>query len=106
LPALDVYLQASHTEGLSLALLESMRGGLACIATEVGSTDRAIERGRDGLLIPACCPDGIREAVERLAADDALRFRLASAARARFVAEFTLERHHRAYLELYRAIEN
>ncbi|MDB5040803.1 MAG: hypothetical protein JWN27_1529 [Candidatus Eremiobacteraeota bacterium] len=106
LPALDVYLQASHTEGLSLALLESMRGGLACIATKVGSTDCAIDDGRDGLLIPACRPDAIRQAVERLAADDALRSLLASEARARFVAEFTLERHHRAYLELYRAIEN
>jgi glycosyltransferase involved in cell wall biosynthesis len=102
LPALDIYLQASHTEGLSLALLESMRGGLACVATEVGSTDRAIEDGRDGLLIPARRPDAIREAVERLGADDVLRARLAAAARSRFAAEFTLERHHRAYLDLYR----
>jgi glycosyltransferase involved in cell wall biosynthesis len=40
--------------------------------------------------------------VERLGADDVLRARLAAAARSRFAAEFTLERHHRAYLDLYR----
>ncbi|MEA2663215.1 MAG: hypothetical protein QOI11_159 [Candidatus Eremiobacteraeota bacterium] len=103
LPALDAYLQASHTEGLSLALLEAMRGGLACIATRVGSTERAIVPERDGLLIPPGDPPALRAAVERLAGDDALRARLASAARARFAAEFTIDRHHRAYLELYGA---
>ena len=105
LPALDAYLQASHTEGLSLALLESMRGGLACIATRVGSTERALVDGRDGLLIPPCDPPALRAAVERLAADEPLRARLAAAARARFAAEFTIDRHHRAYLDLYGARE-
>jgi glycosyltransferase involved in cell wall biosynthesis len=103
LPALDAYLQASHTEGLSLALLEAMRGGLACIATRVGSTERAIDDGRDGLLIPPGDPPALRAAVERLAADEPLRARLAAAARARFAAEFTMDRHHRAYLSLYGA---
>ncbi len=103
LPALDAYLQASHTEGLSLALLEAMRGGLACIATRVGSTERAIDDGRDGLLIPPGDPPALRAAVERLAADEPLRARLAAAARARFATEFTMDRHHRAYLSLYGA---
>ena len=101
LAALDVYLQASHTEGLSLALLEAMRGGLACIATQVGSTDRAIEDGRDGLLIPSQDRQRMAEAIERLASDDALRAGLAAASRARFVADFTIDRYHRAYLGLY-----
>jgi glycosyltransferase involved in cell wall biosynthesis len=103
LPALDVYLQASHTEGLSVALLESMRGGLACIATDVGLTGHAIEDGRDGLLIPARRPAAIRDAIELVTGDETLRVHLAEAARSRFAAEFTLERHHRAYLELYRS---
>ena len=106
LPALDVYLQASHTEGLSLALLESMRGGLACIATHVGSTNRAIEDGRDGLLIPSRDRYSMATAIERLASDDGLRARLAGAARARFVADFTVDRHHRVYLELYGFVSN
>ena len=101
LPALDVYLQASHTEGLSLALLEAMRGGVACIATQVGSTDRAIENGRDGLLIPSHDRRKMAAAIEQLASDDVLRAELAAAARARFIAEFTIEPHYRAYLGLY-----
>jgi glycosyltransferase involved in cell wall biosynthesis len=103
LPALDAYLQASHTEGLSLALLEAMRGGLACVATRVGSTERAIADGCEGLLIPPCDPPALRAAVECLAADEPLRARLAAAARARFTAEFTIDRHHQAYLALYGA---
>jgi len=105
LPALDIYLQASVMEGLSLALLEAMRGGLPCIATNIGSTNRAIEDGRDGLLIPLRSPVAIGEAVERLVADPAFRSQLAAAARHRFTAEFTLERHYLAYLDLYRSSE-
>lgn len=101
LPALDVYLQASHFEGLSLALLEAMRGGLACIATDVGSTDRAIDDGRTGLLVPAHDRVKIAEAIERLAASDDDRTRLAAAARNRFITDFTIEPHYRAYQELY-----
>ena len=106
LPALDVYLQASHTEGLSLALLEAMRGGLACVATRVGSTDRAVEDGRDGLLIPPFSPAAILDAVERLAYDEELCLRLAIGARDRFVADFTMDGHHNAYLKLYGATVN
>lgn len=101
LPALDVYLQASYTEGLSLALLESMRGGLPAVATDVGSTSRAIEDGRDGMLIAPRDPGAIARAVERLAGDEDLRSRLGRAARARFEADFSIERNARAYRELY-----
>ncbi len=104
LAGIDIYLQASHTEGLSLALLEAMRGGLPCIATRVGSTDVAIEDGRDGLLIAPHDPQGIREAVDVLADDPRFAAQLAASARARFETEFSIDRQQRRYREIYCAL--
>lgn len=101
LAGVDVYLQGSHGEGLSLALLEAMRGGIPCIATRVGSTDRALE-GDAGVLIPAHDPAALRAAVAELAADARRRAFLGAAARRRFEDGFTAEHQHRRYLALYR----
>ena len=44
--------QTSHTEGLSLALLEQMSYGLAVVATDVGDSHDAIDHQKTGILIP------------------------------------------------------
>jgi glycosyltransferase involved in cell wall biosynthesis len=100
LAALDIYLQASHTEAMSLALLEAMRGGLPCVATRVGST--AVALADAGILIRAGDATAIQIAIEQLASQPALRARLGAAARARYAAAFSVEPQHRRYLELYR----
>lgn len=101
LAACDAYLQASHWEGLSLALLEAMRAGLPCVATRVGSTDRAIEDGVDGLLVPQRRPDAIAAAIARLIQEPSLCRRLGLAARAQFSARFSIERQAARYAALY-----
>jgi glycosyltransferase involved in cell wall biosynthesis len=102
LPALDVYLQASHMEGLSLALLEAMRGGLPSVATRVGSTDRAVSDGVEGLLVPPHQPQELAAAIARLVGDRASCTRMGLAARARFEAEFSIDRQATIYAKLYR----
>lgn len=102
LSAIDVYLQASHWEGLSLALLEALRAGLPCVATRVGSTERAIDNDVEGFLVPPHDPASIASAVRRLADDPALRARLGAAARARFVRQFSIDRQAALYSAMYR----
>jgi glycosyltransferase involved in cell wall biosynthesis len=102
LAALDVYLQASHFEGLSLSLLEAMRAGLPSISTRAGATEMAIRDGSEATLVDAGNIDTIVEAARRLHADPARRSTFGTNARARFDAAFAIERQHAAFLELYR----
>ncbi len=101
LAALDVYLQASYFEGLSLSLLEALRAALPIISTKAGATEFAIRDSREALLVDAGNIDGIVAAASRLRSDAALRSRLGTAARERFEEAFVIERQHAAFLNLY-----
>jgi glycosyltransferase involved in cell wall biosynthesis len=103
LAALDVYLQASYFEGLSLSLLEALRAGLPSISSRAGATEFAIRDGRETLLVNAGDLDAMIAAAQRLRADGELRSALGNAARARFEEAFAIERQHEAFLELYLA---
>ena len=101
LDAIDVYLQASHAEGLSLALLEAMRAALAIVATRAGSTEDAVRSHLEALLIAPGDVDALVGAVRRLIEERDLAPRLGSAARERFERSFRLESQHRAFLSVY-----
>lgn len=101
LASLDVYVQASRSEGLSLALLEAMRAGKPIVATDVGATRDAVAHGESALIVPARRPGALREAVLTLRRDPDLAARLGRNARARFEADFRVQRQHQRYLELY-----
>lgn len=83
-------LQTSHSEGLSMSVLEMMMAGLCVVATDVGDTRRAIIHERTGMLIPPRDEGALREALMRVLTDHALRESLASAARAHALAQFSL----------------
>jgi glycosyltransferase involved in cell wall biosynthesis len=99
--ALDVFVQPSRTEGLSLALLEAMRAGRPIVATAVGATAVAARPDIEALIVPAGDAAALVAAVERLRADPSLRERLGTAARGRFEAEFRLEVQQEAVLAQY-----
>ncbi|MEN8207660.1 MAG: glycosyltransferase [Candidatus Fermentibacteria bacterium] len=50
LPAFDVFLITSRTEGLPRALLESLAAGIPVVSTDVGGIHELICRGRNGFL--------------------------------------------------------
>lgn len=83
--------QTSHTEGLSIALMEQMMAGLAIVATDVGDTSCAIEHERNGLLIPPRDDEALVAALRRLIVDPELRQRLGQAARETAIRKFSLE---------------
>ncbi|HET9342618.1 MAG TPA: glycosyltransferase family 4 protein [Candidatus Eremiobacteraceae bacterium] len=101
LDALDIYVQPSFTEGLSLSLLEAMRAGLPIVATNVGATSEAVRDGVDALLV-APDPESIFGGVRRLRDDDALRARLGESARRRFLERFRMSVVERQYAAVYR----
>ncbi len=102
--AFDVFVQASYTEGLSLALLEAMRAGLPIVATRVGATGDALVDRRDAFLIDPYDARAIGEAVALFAADASVRARYGAAARARFVERYTLAAHVERFSAIYASI--
>jgi len=101
LEALDVLVSPSHTEGISNAILEAMTAGVPVVATRVGGTPEILTDGVSGLLIPPADPGAIAEAVDRLAADDALADRLRRGARARIDEAFSFHARMRAEEAFY-----
>ncbi len=101
--AIDVYLQPSRSEGLSLSLLQAMRAAKPIVATRVNATVLAIRDGVEGLLVDPRDPPALVDAVERLRRDPAFAQRLGDSARARFTEMFRIEAQARAYDDIYAA---
>ncbi|MCE7032676.1 glycosyltransferase [Lysobacter sp. GX 14042] len=82
LPALDVFVLPSRTEGLSIALLEACAAGLATVASAVGGNPEIVRDGDTGRLFASGDGATLRRTLESLLADPAARARLGGAARA------------------------
>lgn len=102
LAALDIFVLPSHSEGVSLALLEAMAAGLPVIATAVGGLPEVVTDGDNGLLIPAKEPQALAAALERLLADPDFGNKLGENARRQVETNFSLDRLGREINEIYR----
>lgn len=91
LNALDIFALPSLAEYHSIGLLEAMRAGLAIVATDVGGNTESVRDAKEGLIVRPADDVGLAEALERLLADPNLRGHYGSAARTRFLEEFTEE---------------
>ncbi|HVC69149.1 MAG TPA: glycosyltransferase [Acidimicrobiales bacterium] len=81
----DVFVLASHYEGLPVAIMEATSVGLPIVSTAVGEVPNILTDGVDALIVPPGDPRALADAVERMAADPDLRTRLAAGALARSV---------------------
>jgi glycosyltransferase involved in cell wall biosynthesis len=84
----SVFCLPSHAEGLPMAMLEAMASGRAVVASSVGGIPETIVDGGNGLLVPPRDEAALARALAQVLGDDALRARLALAARA------TIEQHY------------
>ncbi|SNS18499.1 2-deoxystreptamine N-acetyl-D-glucosaminyltransferase / 2-deoxystreptamine glucosyltransferase [Geodermatophilus pulveris] len=83
LAALDVLVLPSDYEEMGSVLTEALASGLPVVASDVGGIPEVVRDGETGLLVPAGDVAALAAALDRLAADPALRARLAAGARAR-----------------------
>lgn len=103
MPAFDLFVLSSRTEGTPIALFEAMAAGIPVVATAVGGVPDVLGPG-EAWLVPSEAPDQLAAAVGgALASPDEAR-RRASRARERLVREFAvdpwLDRHLQLYLNL------
>jgi glycosyltransferase involved in cell wall biosynthesis len=97
----DISVQTSHTEGMSIALMEHMMTGLAIVATDVGDTSTAVEDSVSGIIIPPRDLDRLTDALRRLITDAELRQELGRNARRRAQERFSTEAMTRRATECY-----
>ena len=101
LSELDVFVLASTSEGLPLALLEAMAAGKPAVATQCGGPAEVIKNGVTGLLVAPGEPSAIASALLELLTSQELAARLAQAGRAKVREEFALGKMLEQYEALY-----
>ena len=100
----DILVLPSHNEGMAMAVIEGLAHGLAVVTTRVGAHDEAITDGLTGIFVPVNDPTGLTAALARLVGDPAERERLSNAARAHYLARFSMTDYMRALDGMYKGI--
>jgi len=90
-----------HREGLPYALLEAIASGAVPVVSPVGAIPDVVQEGVHGLFVPPHAPEALADALERLALDRALLHRLALAARARTIDQYSIARLAEEFAALY-----
>lgn len=103
LPAFDVYVNSSTTEGISLTILEALAVELPVVATSVGGTPEVIHSGRTGILVPSGDQERMARVLHGLHSDAELCRALGRAGRARVLEGFERSRMISVYESLYEA---
>ena len=102
--SLDILVLPSLNEGMPMTLLEGMAASLPVVATQVGGIPKMIRAGETGLLVSPMDVQGLRQAIETLLGDLAMRCRMGEAGR-RWVSEnASVEQMAQSYLRHYEEI--
>ncbi|MHC1785271.1 MAG: glycosyltransferase family 4 protein [Anaerolineaceae bacterium] len=101
LSSMDIYIQPSINEGLSLSILEAMAAGKPVIATRVGSAEDVIDNENTGLVIQPRSEEAIVNSVKILLDNPDLRQRLAQNAKNTVFEKYNLQKMVDSYIKLY-----
>jgi glycosyltransferase involved in cell wall biosynthesis len=100
--AMDIVVHVSLREGLARALVQALLVGRPVVSYDVDGAREVVSSGETGLLVPPKSIDELTAAVNRLAADPALRAQMGAEGRRRFADRF---RHERMVDELHKLYE-
>lgn len=101
LPAADIFLLTSISEGLPLTIIEAMATHIPVVSTNVGGIRELVIDGETGLLADAKDDSALAKAVLRLGAPSNERFDMLAKAAHRAKHLFSEEKNHAAYCRLY-----
>ncbi len=99
--ALDLYVQPSLWEGLSLAMLKAMGAGLPVVVSRVSGAVEVISEGLNGRLVPPGDESALAAAILELYRQPELRRRLGTNARKTVRENYSLEAMLRRLEDLY-----
>jgi len=98
----DAFLFPSKSEGFGLVVAEAMACGLPVVISDSSALTELVDHGMTGLLCKKDDVSAFVEAVRQLADDEALRKKLAGAARQYAEKYFELNTMMESYVEIYR----
>ncbi|HXI32084.1 MAG TPA: glycosyltransferase [Vicinamibacterales bacterium] len=105
LPAADLYVSSSISEGISITILEAMAARVAVVATAVGGTPEVLpSEAAGGVLVPSRDAAQLASAIISLERDTATRAAIAAAGRRRLESAFTIDRMVGDYMRTYRRL--
>lgn len=101
LPAFDLFVLPSLSEGLSVALLEAMAAGVPVLASKVGGSPEIVIDGETGYLVPPERPEELSDRILKLVGNRDLARSFGERGRERVAQEFTTARMLEHYQHLY-----
>ena len=101
--AADMYVQPSHYEAFSNAVIEAMATGLPLVASAVGGMLDCVVDNQNGLLCPPANPTALAAQILRIVDDPVLAERLGSNARDTVVASFEKVTTLQKFADLFQA---
>lgn len=104
LAAMDVYVQTSVNEGLSLSILEAMAAEKPVVITDVGAAREIVTPRKTGMLMKPNSTDAVIDALLELIAKPDIRCEIARSAREQVNREFNYRRMTEAYGSIYRKL--
>lgn len=103
--AADIFVMPSIREAFGMALVEAMATGLPVVATSIaGVTDRIVDHGRTGLLVPGGDAQALADALQKLLDDRSMAASLGAAARQAVVSRYGLAASGDRWLGIYREL--
>jgi glycosyltransferase involved in cell wall biosynthesis len=99
----EVFVLPSRVEPFGIVVVEALHAGRPVIVSSRGGAGEIVRDGREGLVVDPLDTDALARALAQLLDDEALRTRLATAARARAEA-FGWPDIAERYREIYRRV--
>lgn len=104
LPAFDVFVLASETEGLPLSILEAMSQSVPVVASAVGAVPDIVVPGRTGLLVSSGDGQALAGAVEDVLTNPSVARAWGAQGRKDFLARHTIDAMVDRYQDLWLAL--
>jgi mannosyltransferase len=100
----SIYAFTSRNEGFGLTLIEASAAGAALIATRAGAAETVVVDGETGVLVPTGDAAALARALEPLMRDPEHARAMGEKARARVLAEFSIEVEAERIAGVYRKV--
>jgi mannosyltransferase len=100
----SIYAFTSRNEGFGLTLIEAMAAGAALVATRAGAAETVVVDGETGVLVPTGDAAALAAALEPLMRDPERARAMGEKARARVLAEFSIEVEAERIAAVYRKV--
>jgi len=104
LPKIDIFIQPSLWEAMSMVVLEAMAAGKAVIVTDVGDNRHVIESGRNGIIVEKKNINDMADRLEELIVNEVLRRELGMKAKQRVLRDCSVDEMAKKHERLYKEI--